>query len=207
MPTNKQRPHILLLDTPKPEKYKYPGSGGSPRPLPPRDRVSHAEYLLGNLDRARSEARTAKEQIKAWAVPAKKGIHLEFESEPGFDLELKSLDSRSPKGTQLVTVRESPEHQTTLATVFVPEGQLKRLETKIRKYETEDTTKGRPRNQQLIEKISQIRRSADVLLERRARGLSRCRRGDLVGSLAPDSGRRHAAGLSKNRCSSRDPRR
>ncbi len=93
MPTNRQRPHILLQDTPKPEACKHPGGGGPARRLPQRDRASHAEHLLASLDLARIEARAVKEEIKAWAVPAKKGTHLEFESEPGFDLELKSLDS------------------------------------------------------------------------------------------------------------------
>lgn len=157
MPANKKLLHILLQDTPEPEKYEYPGGGGSVQPLPSRARVPHAQHLLESLDRARIDARAVKKAVEAWAVPAKKGTHLELESEPGFDLELKSLDSRSPKGTQLVTVRESRDGNATLATVFVPEGQLKLFETKIRKYETEDTDRGHPRHQKLIEKISHIR--------------------------------------------------
>ncbi len=159
MPINKQLPHILLQDTPKPEKYTYPGEGGPARKLPPRDRAAHAEHLLEKLDLARSDAREREEEIRAWGVPAKKGVHLEFESEPGFDLELGSLDSRSPKGIQLVTVREAQQSEgpAMLATVFIPTGKLASLEKKIRKYETEDTKKGRPWHQKLVEKISQIR--------------------------------------------------
>jgi hypothetical protein len=110
------------------------------------------------LDRARTEALGRREEVEALALPAKKGMHLEFESAPGFDLELKSLDSRSPDGIQLVAVRESPDTpEVTLATVFVPEGKLESLEKKIRKYAEMDTERGQPWHAKLIDKISHIR--------------------------------------------------
>jgi len=158
LPENKRLPHIFIQDSAATEEYAYPGRKIPPRELPKRDRTSHAELLLKSLDRARDEARARKTEIQAWARPAKKGVHLEFESEPGFDLELKSLDSRSPGGIRLVTVRKPEEPgDATLATVFVPQGKLKSLEGKIRKYAQADTKSGKPWHQKLVAKIRDIR--------------------------------------------------
>ncbi len=157
MAEREQYPHILVTDATTTEQYRYPGGGGARKKLPSRDRVSHAKQLLGNLDQARNDAEKRKDEVKVWAVRAKKGVHLEFESEPGFGLELESLDHRSPKDIQLVAVRESPDSEAQLATVYVPEGKLESLEKKIRRYETENTAKGAPRHQKMVEKIAHIR--------------------------------------------------
>ncbi len=103
---DQRRPHIFVRGAARTEAYAYPGGGGTPKKLPERDRISHAQRLLASLDRARTVALKRQEEVKALALPTKKGVHLEFESEPGFDLELQSLDSRSPNGIQLVAVRD-----------------------------------------------------------------------------------------------------
>lgn len=153
-----QLPHILIREGVSTEAYRYPGGGGATRPPPARDRATHAKHLHKQLDSARTQAERRSEEIASWAVPAKKGLHLEFESEPGFDLELQSLDQRGLGGIRLVAVRSSPETEDALlATVFVPEGKLGQLESKIRKYATEQTKSGQPRHRRLVEKIAQIR--------------------------------------------------
>ncbi len=155
---DQHRPHIFVRGAARTEAYTYPGGGGRREKLPERDRIPHAQRLLASLDRARVVALKRQEEVKALALPTKKGMHLEFESEPGFDLELQSLDSRSPNGIQLVAVRESPETKgATLATVFVPDGKLESLEKKIRKYAEVETKSGQPWHAKLIEKISHIR--------------------------------------------------
>lgn len=157
MAEEKRHPHIILDDYAGTEEYIYPGGGGSEKPLPERDRASHAQRLLANLEEVRNEARERREIAKAVALPAKRGVNVVFESEPGFDLELKSLEDRR-QGIQLVAVREPPETgDVTLATLYVPDGKLGAFETKIRKYALEDTKTGKPWHQKLVEKISQIR--------------------------------------------------
>ncbi len=158
MTDERRLPHIVVENAATTEEYLFPGTPrDSEEQLPERDRQAHADRLLASLDRVRSEAALRKEEIKAWAVSAKKGVHLQFESEPGFELELKSLEDRS-LGIQLVAVRRAPDREDTqLATVFVPEGKLASLERKIRQYASEESPTGRPRHRKLVDKIVEIR--------------------------------------------------
>jgi hypothetical protein len=84
-----------------------------------------------------------------------RGLYLEFESDPAFDLMLKSLD-RTLDGIELVAVRERGDIM--LATVFVAEGKLQKLERLIGAYRNEDDARyGQPKNRKLVESISEIR--------------------------------------------------
>jgi len=159
LPEEKKLPHIVVQNSATTEEYLYPGGGGQGGELPPRDRESHADRLLTSLNQVRAQAKSRKEEeLAAWAVAAKKGVHVEFESEPGFELELKGLEDRRQK-IQLVAVRPSPENTKggQLATVYVPAGKLGAFERKIQKYAKDDTEGGRPWHQKLVEKISEIR--------------------------------------------------
>jgi hypothetical protein len=106
---------------------------------------------------------SSAQQTKAWALPAKGGVHLEFLSEAGFGLALKSLES-ARQGIELVSVRESlssggdSQSPVTLATVFIPHGKLGSLEQKIRQYATEDTPKkGKPKHEKLFAPLADLR--------------------------------------------------
>lgn len=159
MPDEKTLPHIVVENSLTTEEYVYPPRDlKAKEKLPKRDRQSHAAQLLTSLDEVRSEAKQRKDELAAVALPGKKGVHVEFESEPGFELELKSLEDRRTK-IQLVAVRTSlkKKQRGQLATVYVPEGKLGILERKIRKYARDDTKSGRPWHQKLVEKISEIR--------------------------------------------------
>jgi hypothetical protein len=150
-------PHIFLPDIARTERYLKTG-GETPPPPPERDRLSHADRLLDRLDQLRAEAAKRREELQVQALPAKKGYHLEIESEPGFDLALQSLDS---SGLQLVNVRRpSPEQadEPHRAVVFVPRGRLRILERKIRTYRNEDDRRsGKPKNLNLVARITEIR--------------------------------------------------
>lgn len=163
MPERKQLPHILLRDAAHAEEYSYPGGGGGDEEMPRRDRASHAARLGGQLEQARAEARErSAREAKAWEVPEKKGVHLEFESEPGFELALNSLED-ARQGIELVSVRETSvvrdgePKKLTLATVYVPAGKLKSLERKIHEYATANTKKNRPRHEKLLAAIADLR--------------------------------------------------
>lgn len=157
MPNEKKLPHIVVENIVETENYLYPGGGGTDKPLPQRERRTHAERLLSLLEQVRTDARARRDESEAWAVPAKKGVHVEFESEPGFELELQSLEDKRNE-IQLVTVRPSPETENAqLATVYVPEGKLGVFERKIRKYAEDDTLGGKPWHRKLVEKIAHIR--------------------------------------------------
>ena len=157
MADERKLPHIIVENSATTERYRPPSRRISEKPLPPRDRLAHASRLLSALDRARSEVALRQEELKAWAVPAKKGVHLEFESEPGFELEPKSLEDRR-QGIEVVAIRRSPEKEDTqLAVVHVPEGKLTAFERKIEEYAARDTANGKPRHSKLVERIADIR--------------------------------------------------
>jgi hypothetical protein len=88
-------------------------------------------------------------------VDEPRGFYLEFESPGGFLLKLESLEyTRS--GIELAATRQSGDRQ--LATVFVPQGQIKFFVKRVEKYLTElDKKSNQPKNRALIESIAEIR--------------------------------------------------
>jgi len=149
--------HLIIIGTANTEFYTSPATGGgSKSKLPPRQRQAHGQRLLNQLNNLRQEAEELLEEQIAFGVDAGNGICLQFESEPDFDLKFESLEViRS--GIELLAVTK--EDSKTLATVFVPEGKLSFFIKRITAYIEEDTEKGRPRHQQLVESISVIRRA------------------------------------------------
>jgi hypothetical protein len=131
--------------------------------LRPQHRESHAEYLSRRL----REAWAAAENRQAVTHVDRHGIYLEFSSEPGFDLVLKSLEARR-SGILLLNVRTEGlgEEQTTKATVFLPRSKSGHFLRKVRAYAVEDNeridaktgeTVTTPKNAKLIDSIADVR--------------------------------------------------
>ena len=159
MPENipPQLPHILVTGTARPTPYTSPSSGRKSFKFPPRQRENHGRSLLVKFQRLREEAERVSAEQRAFAIDAESGIYVQFESEPDYDLKFESLEARQ-SGIELLSVQQR-EHKT-LATVFIPEGKLEIFTNKIEKYLKEETEKGIPKNQPLVESISDIRRAA-----------------------------------------------
>jgi len=85
--------------------------------MPPRDRQTHGEDLIDQLNRADAEER--EQRARAAANPS--GIVVDFLSEPEFELQLKSLEAEK-QGIELLNV--TMEGDITVATVFIPNGKL-----------------------------------------------------------------------------------
>jgi hypothetical protein len=96
-----------------------------------------------------------KEQ-KAYGIDAGNGIYLQFETDPDFDLKFESLEVIRSR-IELLAVQKVGDK--TLATVFVPEGKLDILTKKVSDYLEKDTSKGFPRNRDLVESVGQIQRA------------------------------------------------
>jgi hypothetical protein len=81
-----------------------------------------------------------------------------FQSWPGFELELHSLDPVR-RGPQLLAVREQVEgdDRVELATVHVPQGQIGVFLRKIEQYGGEETRRGKPKNANMVERIAGLR--------------------------------------------------
>ncbi len=153
-----QLPHIHVRGTANAEPYTYPHQVRGPTfNLPTRTRAAHAIKLLTDLRGASEALDQLHDRRHAVGVAEERGIYLEFESDPGFELMLKSLD-RSREGIELVAVRERADIM--LATVFVAEGKLQSLERLIRSYrDEEDPRYGQAKNKKLVESIAGIRQA------------------------------------------------
>ncbi|MBE9580074.1 MAG: S8 family peptidase [Proteobacteria bacterium] len=161
MPDNElvKLPHFLIADTAHTEPYTSPSSRGKSFRLPRRQRESHGQRLLSRFDELRGESESIIEEQKAFGIDAGNGIYIQFESEPGFDLKLESLEAiRS--GIELLAVQKRGDK--TFATVFVPEGKLDIFTRKIADYldPGKNTVKGKPKNKVLVESISEIQKAA-----------------------------------------------
>ena len=122
--------------------------------LPPRDgRPQHAERLRDQLHQAEQQARTAAQT----QAERPEGIALEFSSEPGFALWLKSLD-RPGAGIELLSVKN--EANVDVANVFVPDGSVGEFDRLLDQYLVVTSPSGSPRHQRLVESISQVRLAA-----------------------------------------------
>lgn len=147
-------PHLFVSKTATTELYttpKRPRGGGLNLPL--RNRQQHAQRLFEKLARVREETEALKQERTAFGVDAQAGIYLEFESEPDFDLKFESLED-SRQGIELLSVRLVGDK--TFATVFVPEGKLTHFERLLTAYRDKESPKGKPKNKDLIEGVSDI---------------------------------------------------
>ena len=148
--------HIFPSDTSKTEEYQYAGPRGSSEfSLPPRDdRVRHAAKLVNQIQAAEQEAETKHTETPGWEKP--KGVCLDFQSDPGFKLQLVSLESRR-SGIELRNSRIDP-NGVMHATVFVPEGKIGLFVRKFERYATEnDSRSGKPKNKVLVESIASVK--------------------------------------------------
>ena len=160
MPDGNQRrlPHLLLSGTSTTERYARPPQGGGSRlPLPPRNRLAHGQAIREQLEAAAESSKDLGLGRQTLGVAVEGGICIQFESDPGFPLKLDSLENLK-SGIQLLSTQEIVD--VTVATVFVPEGKLSILLSKVQKYLAEETQNGVPKNQGLVDSIAHIRVAA-----------------------------------------------
>ncbi|MCZ7586277.1 MAG: hypothetical protein M5R36_24780 [Deltaproteobacteria bacterium] len=141
--------------TPHPRKIVLPPIQG------PKNRRLHARTLTAALLKAVREAAQEREKIDITVHGAEPGLYIQFESPPGVDLKLESLEDRR-KGIELVAVQtiERPEQsRIQLATVFVPEGKLSHFVTRFEQYASVQTKKGEPRHKKLVDRIAALHRA------------------------------------------------
>jgi hypothetical protein len=157
-------PHLFL---PGPSEtrsdYSNPRRGGDGPRIREQDRPTHAEHVKQSLENAWHEA----VDRQAVAHADRSGVYLEFVSEPGFDLTLKSLESRQA-GIKLLNIKkEGPEDsELTRATVFVPHDKSSHFLKKVTEYAQKDNPPKKdgtttPKNAPLIESIGDV--SAAIL--------------------------------------------
>jgi len=148
------RPHLFPGKTGQNRDYTYPGQGRGPRINLPENisRIEHGQRLKGEIEVSVEQSKTA-----APAIAKARGTTLQFESNEGLKLALKSLE-RLQSGIELLNSRVIDNVMT--ATVFIPEGKESIFLNAFERYCYEDDLRSgeaKPKNKTLTESISQIR--------------------------------------------------
>jgi hypothetical protein len=163
MPAPRNRNHLLVRTPPSTEEYTPHGRNIPPPSFPrPRDRRRHAAALNAALSRAQREITGRREEIGIVVHGAEPGLYIQFESQPGVDLKLESLEDKR-RGIELLAVqrviRAEGQEPIQLATVFVPDGALRHFVTRFKQYAEEKTEKGEPRHKDMVDRIADLRRA------------------------------------------------
>lgn len=161
--------HFFLTNTATSEKYTATSGGSGKFRSPPRDsREMHGKKLIEGLEKARAEAAACEQAAEPNAdglvfVPlAVEGDVGEVNNGKLSGIDLDKFDSDS-KGIRIINVREKEGRQ--IALVAIPKEQLAYFEKKLTDYLEKDvvrvkedgTTDSKPKNQRLVESISEIR--------------------------------------------------
>lgn len=149
----RDREHLVIPTRPTAEPFR-PSGGGNDRPAAfAGDRKSHGARL-------KSEAEAAVGLRQGDAQEA--GLLISFQSAPGLELALESLDIRSagqqPELRSVRIERREDGRQVQVATVYVPDGKRQYFVEKIESYiQSLDTPK--LKNAKLVEAVASIRRA------------------------------------------------
>lgn len=130
------------------------------RPPAPQSRRSHGRELAVKLETARDEAIAARSNAPI-AISEHPGVYIQFQSIPGFDLKLESMENRR-RGIEVVSVRNMIREgfPVELATVFVPEGQVGYFLSRFETYANDEPRRPREqRHEDLVDRIADIRRA------------------------------------------------
>lgn len=152
--------HFYFRDQGQRQVFVSPRSGGGEDNFPIRNRDAHARQIERALTQAIHAAELQIETRDAAIEGGTRGFYLEFDLPIEQRAALDKLEDRRGKAhIELVSVRPSeanPERYIA-ATVFVPESKKDSYLKKIEKYRTEDTPRGRPKNEALIASIDDVR--------------------------------------------------
>jgi hypothetical protein len=162
MAAPRNRKHLLVPDAPRSEDYRpHPRKVDIPVYPGPPNRPAHAATLRDALTTIRDEADASRQAAGITVAGAPSGITVEFESPPGFDLKLQSLENKQ-KGIELLNVRytsSETDEPIQLATVFIPDGALKHFFDRFQQYAEQTTKKGEPRHKDLVDRIATLRKA------------------------------------------------
>ncbi len=175
MASKRDRPHIQVPAQPwrTREDYTPHRGGGSPKsPGPPSlGRPAHGKSLEEALEDATSRATQRRDAAAVDIAGATPGIYLEFESFPGWDLALQSMEKRRAKDPrrhiELVAVTEHVEGEgdtavrTQRAAVFVPDGAVGHFLGQLEKYMDTAPKKYRERrHENVYDRVASVRLAA-----------------------------------------------
>lgn len=174
MASKRDHPHIKVPAGSWRTRQPYTGSGrGSRQDLEPTGgRPSHGKFLEDAIKAAEKDAMERRKGVAVEINGATPGIYLEFESFPGLELALKSMEHRRAKDPrrhiELVAVKEraagegGPVVRTQRAAVFVPDGELPHFFQQLKRY-VDPTKKKKPReirHEDVYDRVANVRLAA-----------------------------------------------
>lgn len=155
----RDRSHIIVPRPAQVEPFKPPRRKISPKELPtPADRLAHGNRLTAELNAARAQGLTRREQCTVSIPERAEGIYVVFESFPGLELALESLDPRRGKRhPELVSVRvhEVDGVLVERATVHIPDGTLGHFLKRLKEY-MDSVGQAKPKNSPLVDRVRSI---------------------------------------------------
>lgn len=134
--------HIFLHNVANAESF----TGHRPPPFSveyaERDRTQHGPFLINRFRTIAAAMLQERDTRKAASIPTRNGNYFEFESEAGFPLLTKSLDSPS-KGIRLLNIHKEPtaNGEITKAIVYVPRGKERIFLKKVEEYSNPEKDK------------------------------------------------------------------
>jgi len=154
----RDRPHLFLRGTGETETYRRPNQRIDAPPLPTRDREAHAATLELAVGAALDAARLQRANRDGAIASGTPGFYLEVQLPANARSGLDQLADRR-QNMEVVSVRSVVRETGAilLASVFVPERAENYYLRKIDAYRSQETRKGRPRNEPLITRIDTVR--------------------------------------------------
>ena len=146
MTSPRDRKHIIVTTAPSTVPYSPHGKAIRKRPIPTPNRQTHGAALKAALGQAQQAAVGHRAAAVAEGLPLMtEGIYVQFESPPNVDLKVESLEER--RGTDVrkhievvafteeVRKVDGEDERIQRATVFVPDGAVKKFLKKFESYE------------------------------------------------------------------------
>jgi hypothetical protein len=126
------------------------------------DRQGHGQALAraAAAAKAQGDARRVATEQSVGRPAISPGLYIQFESWPGFELKLSTMDPvRGAHHPELVAVHEREVDGRTIqeATVLVPDGGLAHFLSRFDAYATEDTRTGKPMHADFVERVAGLR--------------------------------------------------
>jgi len=155
--TPRNRPHLHIEGSGVSEPYSRPPQKITPRPHPARDRQEHAQALERAIGEALAGGRREMAAREPDIAEGKPGFYLEIEIPAEERSAIDQLGDRR-KAVEVVAVRDPGDPAGPVAaTVFVPADAESFYLDKVEAYRTEETSKGRPKNEALVSRLDTVR--------------------------------------------------
>jgi hypothetical protein len=149
-------PHLFVSGFLKTTVYRAPGSG--PRlPALARNRQTHGERLMRELQRLQASAESLRERRQALEIPHEAGFAIAVEIRPKGALLPATLEW-SRDGIEVLSFVDAIDKD--VLVLHVPEGRIGAFERRVQDYLNKDTKSGNPANMALVNAIERFRGAA-----------------------------------------------